>query len=115
MRCAIILAAGLTAMSATGAHAQQWCGYAARAKSIIQCGYSSVEGCESAIGKGGMCFINPDYALDSQRATPVFRHPEVPPPYPPPQAGKGREGASKGDGPAASAASFEARFARTSG
>ena len=31
------------------------------------------------------------------------RHPEAPPPFPPPLAGEGREGASKGDGPEASA------------
>jgi len=72
MRCAIILAAALTAMSATGAHAQSWCGYAARAHSIIECGYSSAAECENAIGKGGMCFINPDYALNSKRATRVI-------------------------------------------
>ncbi|MGD0024645.1 MAG: DUF3551 domain-containing protein [Xanthobacteraceae bacterium] len=71
MRCGIILAAALTAMSATGAHAQQWCGYAAHAHSIIECGYSSVEGCENAVGKGAMCFINPDYVLNSRRAIPV--------------------------------------------
>ncbi len=72
MRCGIILAAALTAMSATGAQAQSWCGYAARAHSIIECGYSSVEGCENAIGKGAMCFLNPDYALNSTRAMPVI-------------------------------------------
>jgi Protein of unknown function (DUF3551) len=72
MRCGIILAAALTAMFATSAHAQSWCGYAAHAHSIIQCGYSSIEGCENAIGKGGMCFINPDYARNSPRATPVM-------------------------------------------
>ena len=58
-------------MSATGAHAQSWCGYAAHPHSIVECGYSSVEGCENAIGKGAMCFINPYVALNSRRATPV--------------------------------------------
>jgi hypothetical protein len=72
MRREIILAAALTAITATGAHAQQWCGYAARANAVIECGYTSVEGCENAIGKGGMCFINPEYALNSKRAKPVL-------------------------------------------
>ena len=71
MRCGIILAGALTALSATGAQAQQWCGYAARANSIIECGYSSVAECENVVGKGGMCFINPDVVLNSRRVTPA--------------------------------------------
>ncbi len=67
MRCGIILSAAMTAMaamaftslSATGAQAQQWCGFAAHRGAIVQCGYSSIQGCESAIGKGAMCFVNP--------------------------------------------------------
>jgi hypothetical protein len=49
-------------------------GYLGRPYSIIQCGYSSLEGCENAVGngKGAMCFVNPDVTLNSQRATPVF-------------------------------------------
>ncbi len=70
MRCAIIIAVALTAMAASGAQAEQWCGYAARAKSIIECGYSSATECENAIGKGGMCFINPDYAANASHAVP---------------------------------------------
>lgn len=72
MRCGIILAATLIIASATGAHAQQWCGYPGRPNSIIQCGYSSLEGCETAVGKdkGAMCFVNPDVTLNSRRATP---------------------------------------------
>ena len=65
-------AAVLMAMSATGAQAEGWCGYAAREKSIIECGYSSNAECENAIGKGGMCFVDPDYALNTKRATPVI-------------------------------------------
>jgi hypothetical protein len=72
MRCGIILATALTALSVTGAQAQEWCGYPGRANSIIECGYSSLEGCETAIGKGAMCFINPDYALNTRRVRPVF-------------------------------------------
>jgi hypothetical protein len=71
MRGVIIVAAALTAMSATGASAQEWCGYAG-ARSMIECGYSSLEGCESIIGKGAMCFINPDYALNATRAKRLF-------------------------------------------
>jgi hypothetical protein len=74
MRCGIILAAILMIASASGAHAQQWCGYLGRPYSIIQCGYSSLEGCENAVGngKGAMCFVNPDVTLNSRRATPVI-------------------------------------------
>ncbi len=71
MRCALILAAALAALWATNAHAEGWCGYAARAKSVIECGYSSNAECESAIGKGGMCFLDPEYALNSKRAAPA--------------------------------------------
>jgi hypothetical protein len=74
MRCGIILAATLIIASATGAHAQQWCGFPGRPNSVIQCGYSSLEGCENAVGKGkgAMCYVNPDEALGSRRATPVI-------------------------------------------
>jgi hypothetical protein len=68
MRCGIILAAALSLMSATAAHADKWCGYAAHAKSLVECGYSSATECENAIGKGGMCFIDPDYALNSNQS-----------------------------------------------
>ncbi len=73
MRNAIALAAAaaaLTAIAATGAQAEEWCGYGAHAKSIIECGYSSNTQCENAIGKGGMCFVDPDYALNARRAVP---------------------------------------------
>jgi len=64
MRCGIIVAAAFaamtfTGMSTTGAHAQQWCGFTARKGAIVQCGYSSQQGCENGVGKGAMCFINP--------------------------------------------------------
>ncbi len=71
MRIGIILAAALTAISATGAHAEEWCGYAAHPHSIIQCGYSSVEGCENSLGKGAMCFINPYLVQNSNSAVPA--------------------------------------------
>jgi hypothetical protein len=71
MRCGIIAAAALAAMtftsvSATGAHAQQWCGFESHLGAIVQCGYSSEQGCENAIGKGAMCFINP-YLVMNER------------------------------------------------
>ena len=73
MRCAIILATALTTTSAVTAQADTWCGFAAKPKSLIQCGYSSAADCETAIGKGGTCFLAPDYALNTKHATPVGR------------------------------------------
>ena len=72
MRCGLILSAALaamafTAMSATGAQAQQWCGFTAHLGAIVQCGYSSQQGCENAVGKGAMCFINP-YLVFNERS-----------------------------------------------
>jgi hypothetical protein len=65
---ATILAA--TAASMTSAQADEWCGYGAKDHSVIECGYTSNVECENATGKGGMCFIDPDYALNvRQRAT----------------------------------------------
>ena len=64
MRCGLILAAALAtaAASATGARADdEWCGYAATDKAMIECGYSSVAQCENAVGKGGVCFVDPEY------------------------------------------------------
>ena len=31
---------------------------------LIACGYSSAPECETAIGKGGVCFVDPDYAVN---------------------------------------------------
>lgn len=72
MRCGLFVAAALAAMaftgvSASGAQAHQWCGFAAQKGAIVQCGYSSQQGCESTIGKGAMCFINP-YLVFNERA-----------------------------------------------
>ena len=73
MRCGIVLAAALmaaplTVTSATGAQAQEWCGFAAGPRPMVQCGYSSLEGCENTIGKGATCFVNPSVALDERRS-----------------------------------------------
>ena len=72
MRYGLILAAALTAaaMSTTGARADdEWCGYATGDKALIECGYSSVAQCENAVGKGGVCFVDPEYALRTKRPT----------------------------------------------
>jgi hypothetical protein len=86
MRWGIIFAAALTTTSATGAQAEGWCGYAAREKATIECGYSSAAECATATGKGGMCFVDPDYASNVTRATPAATTPALAPQFP---AGRG--------------------------
>jgi hypothetical protein len=77
MRYGLILAAALAAaaaaaISTTGARADdEWCGYATGDKALIECGYSSVAQCENAVGKGGVCFVDPEYALQTKRPTTV--------------------------------------------
>ena len=74
MRYGLILAAALAAMSTTGARADdEWCGYAASDKALIECGYSSVAQCETAVGKGGVCFVDPEYALKTKRPAKMDR------------------------------------------
>jgi hypothetical protein len=74
MRYGLILAAALAAMFTTGARADdEWCGYAATDKAPIECGYSSVAQCENAVGKGGVCFVDPEYALKTKRPAKVDR------------------------------------------
>lgn len=77
MRNGMILALALTAssataLSATAARADEWCGYATQKDAVIQCGYMSSAACETAVGKGGMCFVDPDLALNSSRTAPVI-------------------------------------------
>lgn len=87
MRCRMIFAAALIAMpsaalaapaetpaAAPGTQQQQYCGFTPRPGSIVECGYSSRESCENAIGKGAMCFVNPYIALNERHATPFVRH-----------------------------------------
>lgn len=62
-RSSIVVAAALAAMSAT--QAEEWCGYAARERALIECGYSTAAECENAVGRGGMCFVDPDYAANA--------------------------------------------------
>lgn len=71
MQRGIILAAALIALSATGARADEWCGYATHENAVIECGYTTAQECENAVGKGGMCFLDPDTALNSKRALPA--------------------------------------------
>lgn len=71
MQRGIILATALTALSATGARADEWCGYATHENAVIECGYTTAQECENAVGKGGMCFVDPDTALNSKRAMPA--------------------------------------------
>jgi hypothetical protein len=77
MRCGIILAAAVTALPlagipASGAQAQEYCGFNPKPGSIVECGYSTFEGCENAIGKGAMCFVNPYLVLNTRRSAPVL-------------------------------------------
>jgi hypothetical protein len=67
MRYGIVIAAAALALSATGARADQWCGYAAKDNAVIECGYTTANGCETAVGKGGMCFVDPDLAFNSRQ------------------------------------------------
>jgi hypothetical protein len=70
MQWAIVFAATLSVVTLSGASAADWCGYAAHTKSLIECGYSSNTECENAVGKGGVCFIDPEYAMTVKRTTP---------------------------------------------
>lgn len=60
---AAFIATSLTALSSPGVHAEQYCGFVNKAGAIVECGYSSRESCENAIGGGAMCFIRPDVGL----------------------------------------------------
>ncbi len=70
-RTAFAFAAAFATLSATAARADDWCGYATRDNAVIECGYTTIAGCESAVGKGGMCFIDPDVARNLARTTPA--------------------------------------------
>jgi hypothetical protein len=70
MHRAIVFAATLIAVTTSNADAAEWCGYSLHAKSPIECGYSSDTECESAVGKGGVCFVDPEYALNTRHGTP---------------------------------------------
>jgi len=61
------------------AHAADYCGYAAKSDAVIECGYTTVADCETAVGKGGMCFVDPEMALNIEPAEPLSRHAGAPP------------------------------------
>jgi hypothetical protein len=71
MRYGIVVAAAALALSVTTAQAEDWCGYTAKDNAVIECGYTTASGCQDAVGKGGICFVDPDIAL-SRRKTPVL-------------------------------------------
>jgi hypothetical protein len=77
MRFGLIAAVALIAASATatGAQAEEWCGYAIQANAVIECGYTTVAECENAVGKGGMCFVDPDTAALSGTRKTIKRKP----------------------------------------
>jgi hypothetical protein len=75
----IVLAATLTALSASAAKADEWCGYASRDNAVIECGYTTAADCEGSVGKRGVCFVDPDLALETKRATRLPWHPDATP------------------------------------
>jgi hypothetical protein len=77
MRRGIVLAAALTVLSATGAKAE-WCGYTTHENAVIECGYTTAADCANSVGKGGMCFVDPDVALNLKRA-PLAISSKIPP------------------------------------
>jgi hypothetical protein len=62
IRLALVVATALAAVTVNGARADEWCGYATKDNALVECGYTTVADCESAVGKGGMCFVDPDLA-----------------------------------------------------
>ncbi|HTV34931.1 MAG TPA: DUF3551 domain-containing protein [Xanthobacteraceae bacterium] len=82
MRSEIILAAAvlvlpLATLTPASAHADEYCGFNPKPGAIVECGYTTLEGCQNDIGKGAMCFVNPYVALNTRRATPIARQPEA--------------------------------------
>jgi hypothetical protein len=75
MRFGIVVAAAALTFSASGAQADEWCGYTAQQDALIECGYTTVADCTTAVGKGGTCFVDPDLARNFKRikpATPIL-------------------------------------------
>ncbi len=73
MRGGLVLALALVMFSAGHAKADEWCGYATHDNAVIECGYTTAAQCETAVGKGGMCFVDPDTALNFTSLTAVQR------------------------------------------
>jgi hypothetical protein len=61
---ALALATAVMLSSASAADAA-WCGSASRDNAIIECGYATAADCQQSVGKGGVCFVDPDLALKS--------------------------------------------------
>ncbi len=68
MRGILGLAALLMLLSVNAAEAG-WCGSASRDNAIIECGYATATDCQQSVGKGGVCFIDPDEALKSRASS----------------------------------------------
>jgi hypothetical protein len=71
MRGILALAAVVTVLSANAAEAA-WCGSATRdnaINAIIDCGYATAADCQQSVGKGGVCFVDPDVALKSHASS----------------------------------------------
>lgn len=64
MRGTLGLAALLILLSVNAVQAG-WCGSASRDSAIIECGYATAADCQQSVGKGGVCFVDPDVALKS--------------------------------------------------
>ena len=82
MRSGLILAAAViavpfAAVSPTGAHAEEYCGFHPQLGAVVECGYTTIEGCQNDLGKGSMCFVNPYLVLNDRRATPFARQPQA--------------------------------------
>jgi hypothetical protein len=71
VRIGIVVAAAALTLSVTGAKADQWCGYTAQQDAVIECGYTTAADCTTAVGKGGMCFVDPDLARYFRRIKPT--------------------------------------------
>ena len=71
MRFRIVIAAAAIILSATGAQADEWCGYTTQPDAVIECGYTTASDCTTAVGKGGMCFVDPDIARYFRRTKPA--------------------------------------------
>jgi hypothetical protein len=64
MMLAVVTLAAVTLLAASAANAA-WCGSASRDNAIIECGYATAADCAQSVGKGGVCFVDPDVALKS--------------------------------------------------
>jgi hypothetical protein len=73
MRFGIVVAAAALTLSATGAQAEEWCGYTTQPNAVIECGYTTASDCTTAVGKGGMCFVDPELARYFRPIEPATR------------------------------------------